>query len=116
LYFYHIGSINAQNKSELSDKDLSDQYKQEIKILESEIKTVKIKLKADRNNIDLKTDLTVKSEKLKDLKSKKNIIDKAIKSKAASEKAVKKAEKAQQKAQQAASDAQKLKEQKKQVR
>jgi Arc/MetJ family transcription regulator len=108
-----FGSVTAQDKSKLSDKDLSDQYKYEIKLLESEIKTTKIKLKADRNNIELKNDLTAKSEQLKELKSKKGIIDKAIKSKVASEKAAKKAEKAQQKAEQYASDAQKVKEKEK---
>jgi hypothetical protein len=102
--------INAQDKVALSDKELSNQYKQEIKILELEIKTVKVKLKADRENSDLKTDLAAKSDQLKDLKSKKIIIDKAIKSKMAAEKATQKAKYAQKKAEKAAFDAQRIKE------
>jgi hypothetical protein len=98
----------AQNKPELSDKALSAQYKYEIDVLNSEIKTVKIKLKADQKNPALRADLEDKQAKLKDVRSKKKIIDDAIKSKAASEKAAKKAEKAEKKAQQSADDAQKL--------
>jgi hypothetical protein len=102
--------INAQDKSGLSDKALSAQYKHEINLLNSEIKTVKIKLKADKDNSELKKDLAVKQEDLKELKSKKGVIDKAIKSKAAAEKAQSKAEKAQKKAEKSASDAQRLRE------
>ncbi|MDR2776123.1 MAG: hypothetical protein LBC19_15580 [Tannerella sp.] len=108
-----ISSVEAQDKVVLSDKELSNQYKQEIKILELEIKTVKVKLKADRENSDLKTALTAKTDQLKELKSKKNIIDKAIKSKTAAEKAAIKAENAQKKAEKAAADAQKIKDGKK---
>jgi hypothetical protein len=109
VYSYYI---SAQDKVALSDKELSNQCKQEIKIMELEIKTIKAKLKADKENSDLKTELTIKSDQLKDLKSKKNIIDKAIKSKAAAEKAAQKAENAQKKAEKAAADAKKIKEEK----
>jgi hypothetical protein len=105
-----FSSVNAQDKVALSNKELSDQYKQEIKILELEIKTVKVKLKADKENSDLKSELTTKSDLLKELKSKKNIIDKAIKSKANAEKAAQKAENAQKKAEKAAADAKRIKE------
>jgi septal ring factor EnvC (AmiA/AmiB activator) len=104
-----LGIINAQNKSGMSDKALSAQYKHEISVLESEIKTVKIKLKADKTNTNLQSDLAVKQAQLKELKSKKKVIDNAIKSKTASEKAHKKAEKAQEKAEKHAANAQKLK-------
>ena len=104
-----FSTINAQNKSGLSDKALSAQYKQEIDVLNSEIKTLKIKLKADKENTDLKKELAVKQVELKDVKEKKKIIDNAISSKAASEKANKKAEKAQEKADKHAVNAQKLK-------
>lgn len=103
-------TVNAQSNSGLSDKALSAQYKQEIDILTSEIKTIKVKLKADSANSDLKKELAVKEVQLKEAKANKKIIDNAIKSKAASEKAQKKAEKAQKKADNAADDAKKLKE------
>ena len=102
--------VSAQNRSGLSDDVLSAQYKQEINILNLEIKTLKAKLKADSSNGDLKRELSAKQIELKEVKSNKKIIDKAIKSKAASEKAQKKAEKAQEKAKKAASDAKKVKE------
>ena len=110
--------IHAQGRNELSDKALSAQYKHEIDVLNSEVKTLKIKQKTDKSNFALQSDLSVKQAKLKELKSEKKIIDNAIKSKAASEKAAKQAEKAAQKAEKAqqnadrrALDAQKLKNQ-----
>ena len=102
--------INAQSKSGLSDKALSAQYKHEIEVLSSEIKTIKVKLKADNANTELKKELAVKEVELKDVKANKKIIDNAISSKAASEKAQKKAEKAQEKAEKHAANAQKVKE------
>ena len=104
-----FSTIKAQKK-ELSDKALSAQYKQDIDVLSSEIKTIKIKLKADKGDSDLKKNLAVKQVELKELKADKKIIDTAIKSKAASEKAQKNAEKAQKKAEKAANDAKKVKE------
>ena len=111
------GVMYAQDKSGLSDKALSAQYKHEIDLLNSEIKTTKIKLKADQQNPELRSDLDKKQAQLKEVKAKKKVVDDAIKSKAASEKAAKKAdkaadkaEKAQQNADKRASDAQKLKE------
>jgi len=100
--------VSAQNKSELSDKALSAQYKHEIDVLNSEIKTTKIKLKADQKNPDLRTELEEKQSQLKEIKGKKKIIDDAIKSKAAAEKAAKKAEKAENNAQRRADDAQRM--------
>ena len=105
-----FSTINAQNKSGLSDKALSAQYKQEIDILSSEIKTLKVKLKADKANSEFKKELAVKEVELKEVKANKKIIDNAIKSKASSEKAQKNAEKAQKKADKAAEDAKKVKE------
>ena len=100
-------TINAQSKSGLSDKDLSAQYKQEIDVLSAEIKTIKVKLKADSANSDLKNELAAKEAELKVVKANKKVVDNAIKSKAASEKAQKNAEKAQKKADKAADDAKK---------
>ena len=98
----------AQSKTELSDKALSAQYKHEIDVLNSEIKTAKLKLKGDQTNRGLRADLENKQTQLKEVKSKKKIVDDAIKSKANAEKAAKKAEKAEKKAQQSADEAQKL--------
>ena len=105
-----FNAINAQNTSNLSDVALSAQYKHEIDVLNSQIKTIKLQLKTDKENGALKVDLAQKQAKIKELKSKKSIIDNAIKSKKTAEKATKKAEDAQRKAEQLASDAQKLKE------
>jgi len=57
-----FSTINAQNKSEMSDKALSAQYKHEISVLESEVKTTKIKLKADKTNSVLQLDLAEKQD------------------------------------------------------
>ena len=105
-----FSAVNAQNKSGLSDKALSAQYKQEIDVLNAEIKTLKVKLKADKANTEYKKELAVKEVEVKEAKANKKIIDNAIKSKAASEKAQKNAEKAQKKADKAAEDAKKVKE------
>ena len=99
---------HAQNKSELSDKALSAQYKHEIDVLNSEIKTAKIKLKGEPKNNAFRADLEQKQSQLKEIKTKKKVIDDAIKSKAASEKAAQKAEKAEKNAQRRADDAQKV--------
>jgi len=99
---------HAQNKSELSDKALSAQYKHEIDVLNSEIKTAKIKLKGEPKNNAFRADLEQKQSQLKEVKTKKKVIDDAIKSKAASEKAAQKAEKAEKNAQRRADDAQKV--------
>ena len=104
-----FSTINAQGKSDMSDKELSAQYKHEINVLNSEIKTFKLKLKADKTNKDLQLGLIEKQSMLKELNAKKKVIDNAIKSQQASEKAAKKADKAQQKAEKSALDAQRLK-------
>jgi len=104
---------HAQEKHETSDKALSAQYKFEISVLNAEIKALKLKSKGDQKNLELRSELVSKQEELKDVKSKKKIIDDAIKSKAASEKATIKAEKAAIKAQKHAEDAKKLREKEK---
>ena len=81
--------------------------------MNSEIKTAKLKLKGEPKNREFRADLENKQAQLKDVKSKKKIIDDAIKSKAASEKAAKKAEKAERDAQRKADDAQRLREKEK---
>ena len=106
-------NLNAQEKLETSDKALSAQFKFEISVLNAEIKALKLKSKGDQKNLELRSELVSKQEELKDVKSKKKIIDDAIKSKAASEKATIKAEKAAIKAQKHAEDAKKLREKEK---
>lgn len=115
-----LGVLNAQDKTVLSDKALSSQYKYEIDVLSTEIKTAKVKLKADQKNPELRADLENKEAHLKEIKAKKKVIDDAIKSKEASEKAAKKADKAAKKAdnaqhnaEQRAEDAQRLREREK---
>ena len=101
------GVFNATHSQELSNKALSAQYKYEIDALNSNIKTTKLKLKADQNNTELRSTLNTQQVKMKELQSEKKIIDKAIKSQSASEKAVKKAEKAARQADKAQTTAEK---------
>jgi hypothetical protein len=82
-------------------------------VLKSEIKTLKLKLKTDKDNVDLKAGIRQKTEEYSVIKDKKAVIDKAIKSQKASEKAAKKAEKAQEKAAKAAQAASQVKEKEK---
>ncbi|MDR1737707.1 MAG: hypothetical protein LBR66_02660 [Candidatus Symbiothrix sp.] len=100
-------SIYAQDNSSLTDKELSERYKWDIAIANSEIKTLKLKLKADKGNPEIEQAIASKEKQIKDLKAKKKIADAAVKSKAASEKAAKKAEKAKAKVEQAQKDAEK---------
>jgi hypothetical protein len=104
-----VSIVKAQDGSK-SDKELSNQYKSEIDILNSEIKTLKLKLKADKENVTLKSEIKDKTDAQKVIKGKKSVIDKAIKSQKASEKAADKANKAQQKAEKAAKAAKEVKE------
>jgi hypothetical protein len=103
------GIVNAQSGSIRSDKELSNQFKAEIDVLKSEIKTLKLKLKTEED-VTLRTELREKTEALNVVKDKKAVIDKAIKSQKASEKAAKKADKAQLKAEKAARAAKQVKE------
>ncbi|MDR0836447.1 MAG: hypothetical protein LBN11_07720 [Tannerella sp.] len=107
---FMVGVVKAQDGSKKNDKELSSQYKAEIDVLKSEIKTLKLKLKADGDNVGLKSDIKRKSDALNVVKDKKAVIDKAIKSKKASEKASEKAVKAQLKAEKAAKAAKEVKE------
>jgi hypothetical protein len=104
-----VGIVKAQDNSK-SNKELSQQYKSEMDVLNSEIKTLKLKLKADKDNATLKSEIKEKTEAQKVVKGKKSVIDKAIKSQKASEKAAEKAEKAQKKAEKAAQAAKQVKE------
>ena len=96
-----FGVLYAQDRSNLSDKALSAQYKHEIGVLNSEIKTARIRLNADKGNPDLRLDLEQKQIMLKEVRGKKQVIDAAIKTRESSEKAARKAEKATAKAERA---------------
>ena len=107
LFFFGFTAVgNAQD--ELSDKALSAKYKQELKILDAEMKTIKAKIKADSANAALKAELIHKKEAYDELKKKKSTIDKAISQKKTADKAAKKADKAADKAAQASRDAQRV--------
>jgi hypothetical protein len=105
-----LSSVKAQGVSNVSDKELSAQYKAEMDVLKSEIKTLKLKLKTDKDSVDLKAEIRRKTEEYNVVKDRKAVIDRAIKSKKASEKALRKAEKAQQNAEEAARAARQIKE------
>ena len=110
MLIFSAGIAKAQDVSTMSDKDLSAQYKGQMDVLKSEIKTLKLKLKTDKENPDLKAEVKQKTEDLTEVKDKKAVIDKAIKSKKASEKATQKADKAQRDAEKAAKAASQVKE------
>jgi type IV secretory pathway VirB10-like protein len=105
-----LNIVKAQDISTKSDKELSDQYKAEMNILKSEIKTLKLKLKTDKDNVVLKSEIKQKTEDFNLVKEKKTVIDRAIKSRKASEKATAKAEKARQEAEKAEKAAKQIKE------
>ncbi|MDR3266721.1 MAG: hypothetical protein LBT24_04025 [Tannerella sp.] len=105
-----LSIAKAQDVSKLSDKELSEKYKADMDVLKSEIKTLKLKQKADNDNVTLKSEIRQKTEDFNAVKDKKTVIDKAIKSRKASEKATQNAEKAQQKADKAEKAAKQVKE------
>jgi hypothetical protein len=105
-----LSIVKAQDVSKLSDKELSEKYNADMNVLKSEIKTLKLKQKADKDNVTLKSEIRQKTEDFNVVKDKKTVIDKAIKSQKASEKATQNAEKAQQKADKAAKAAKQVKE------
>jgi hypothetical protein len=92
-----------------TNKEISNEYKSKISICKAEIKTIKAKLKLDKTDSSLNQQLIEKKSEFAELKSKKKVIDKAIKTEAAHEKAVKKAQKAKEEAEEAASAAKQIK-------
>ncbi|MDR2233859.1 MAG: hypothetical protein LBE56_12175, partial [Tannerella sp.] len=59
---FSVSIVKAQDVSPKSDKELSMQYKAEMDVLKSEIKTLKLKLKTDKDNVDLKAGIRQKTE------------------------------------------------------
>jgi len=76
----------------------SERFKQEIKILNQEIKTIKAKQKLNPEDSQLASDMVQKKAALAEVKNQKKIVDAAIKTEKASQKAAKAAEKAADKA------------------
>ncbi len=92
-----------------SNAELSEQYKQEIKVIKQEIKLLKEKKKLDPTNSSYVSDLVEKNAELKTVQSRKKIVDTAIKADKAHKKAIEKAEKAKAKAEKSAAVAEKMK-------
>lgn len=101
-----------QNDKTLTNAQLSTQYKRQIDVINNEIKTLKSQAKLYKDDVaksaEIASMLGSKKSELKDVKSKKKVVDNAIKMEKASQKAAKKAEKAQRKAQEAAAKASQL--------
>ena len=96
---------NAEDDSFVRNKALSAQYKSQIKILNHEIKALKVRIKANPSDIDTQVAMEKKKEELKGIKEKKSIVDNAVKTEKAAQKAAKAAEKARIKAEKAAQKA-----------
>ena len=97
-----------RNLESMTDKELSQHFAQRTDELNAEIKLIQTKLKADKNNVELHTQLNNCKSELTCVKNNKKIVDNAIKTRAKADAAVEKAEKAIQKAE-------KLKEQAKEL-
>jgi len=87
-----------QDQIKLSNDALSAQYKLQIEAANIELKALKAKKKAYPDNADIVRQLAEKKAEIKDLQSRKKVIDKAVKV----DKAHAKAERAQEKAEKAA--------------
>lgn len=93
----------------LTDEQLSAQFKKEINVKTLEIKTVKAKMKAYPTDTTLAVQLTNLKAELEELKSNKKAIDANIKAQKAAAKAQKKLKAAQEKAEAAAQKAKEAK-------
>lgn len=100
---------DLQNTKQLSNEELSNQYKLQMDVVNSEIKTLKVQEKLYKTDAvkyaEVKGAITAKKSELTELKAKKSIVDKAVKAEKASEKAEKAREKAEKKAKKASEKA-----------
>lgn len=96
-------------QSDKSNEALSEQYKQEIKVIKQEIKTLKEKKKLEPTNATYVSEIVQKNAELKTVQSRKKIVDTAIKHDKAHKKAQAKLEKAKAKAEKSAAVAEKMK-------
>lgn len=92
-----------------ANEALSEQYKNEIKVIKAEIKTLKARKNLDPANGSVVGGIVQKKAELKTLQSRKKIVDTAIKHEKAHKKAIEKAEKAKAKAEKSAAVAEKMK-------
>lgn len=110
----NVVTVNStpQNDKTLTNDQLSTQYKLQISVIESEIKTLKAQAKLYKEDAakaaEVASMLGSKKSELKSIKEKKKIVEKAIKAEKDSKKAADKAAKAQRKAQEAAAKAAQL--------
>lgn len=103
-------SAESLKKSQLtmmgkSNDRISDELDNKIDVLKAEIKTLKVKQKADKNNTSLASEISQKEIELKEVKRHKKVIDEAIKAEKDHTKQSKQAEKAQEKHEEAAKKA-----------
>lgn len=95
--------------SQMSNKELSQHFGQEIDILNQKIKLVKMQLKADKDNKEHQSEMSKLQVELKKAKDNKKIIDNAIKTEQKANAAIKNAEKMQKKAEEAKQKAEEMK-------
>ena len=106
-----IGAMMLAPLASFADNDvekLSKDYKYQIEAVQGQIKTNKAEQKRSPENVQLKADGEQLKVQLKDLKSKKKILDKAIKTDKKAKSLAEKAKKAQKDAENAAEEAAKL--------
>lgn len=93
----------------LTNKQLSEQYKLQINVINNEIKTLKAQAKLYKGNEselrEINSKMAEKKKELADVKANKRIADQAVKTEKASQKAADKAAKARKKADDAAEKA-----------
>lgn len=106
-----LGAMMIAPLASFADNDvekLSKDYKYQIDAVQGQIKTNKAEQKRTPDNVQLKADGEQLKVKLNDLKSKKKILDKAIKTDKKAKNLADKAKKAQKEAEKAADEAAKL--------
>lgn len=98
-----------QPSANLTNEQLSEQYKIQLDVINSEIKTLKLQAKLYKTDpvksAEVSAGIASKKSELSDVKAKKKIIEKAIATEKAHKKAEEKALKAQKKAEAAAAKA-----------
>lgn len=99
--------VSAQ--TEADNEKISENLKNEIGILNADIKALKARKKADPTNTTYDAEIATKQAALKEAKDRKSIIDNAIKAESKAKKETKQAESAQKKHEKAHKDAESLK-------
>lgn len=106
-----LGAMMIAPLASFADNDiekLSKDYKYQIEAVQGQMKTNKAEQKRSPEDIQLKADGEQLKVKLNDLKSKKKILDKAIKSDKKAKSMAEKAKKAQKEAEAAAEEVERL--------